>query len=148
MVRRSDRAENGGELSAVRSGYTRPAFVRRARLHGRDVDPHRRRDGNLSGAGNVARRSRRRLEGRRPQYERQRAPAALSQIPDRRAGRVVGHVARRRGVAHNQLCAAKPAKHRLSPRQSLDRLRDFAAGALPRRQFARAFRGANTRRLA
>jgi putative ABC transport system permease protein len=60
----------------------------------------------------------------------------------------VGHVARRRGVAHHQLRAAEPAEHRLSRRQSLDRLRDFAAGALSRRQFARTFRGTNSGRTA
>src|SRR5206468_11314383 len=61
-----------------------------------------RRDGYLSGAANFARRSRRCLKGRRPRNERQRAATALPQILDRRAGRVVGHVARGRGVAHHQ----------------------------------------------
>ena len=47
-------------------------------------------------------------------------------ILDRRAGRVLGHVARGRGVAHHQLRALESAKHRLSVPTISGRLRDFA----------------------
>ena len=53
-----------------------------------------------------------------------------------------------RGVAHHQLCTAEPAEHRVSVRESLDRLCDFAAGALPRSRLAATIRGTNSGRTA